>query len=68
MKIINKSELRIEYKQKRKDMPMDDVASKSKNAQNILLKSDIYKNAKTIMIYIACIYYSNIVSACCKFP
>ena len=51
MKIINKSELRIEYKQKRKDMPMDDVASKSKNAQNILLKSDIYKNAKTIMIY-----------------
>ena len=51
MKSFNKSELRLEYKQKRKQMTKDDVVSKSKNAQKMFLKSKIYQTAKTIMLY-----------------
>ncbi len=46
-----KSNLRNTYKQKRKEMSLQDVKIKSISAANTFLSSDIYKNAKQIMLY-----------------
>lgn len=50
-KHIRKNNLRNKIKQKRKQMNPDDCFNKSKHAQKLFLQSSIYKNAKTIMLY-----------------
>ena len=46
-----KNNLRNTYKQKRKEMSVQDAKIKSLSAANTFLNSDIYKNAKQIMLY-----------------
>lgn len=48
---MNKSELRRINKEKRRSLSYDEIKEKSKKASVLFLKSDIYKNAKTIMLY-----------------
>lgn len=52
-KIIHKKKnsIRNEYKQKRKQMSASEVQQKSISAAKIFLSSDIYKDAKHIMLY-----------------
>lgn len=51
IKCKQKNQLRCKYKQKRKLMKAADVSQKSRMAQQMFLNSSIYKNAKTIMLY-----------------
>ena len=46
-----KNEIRKVYKLKRSSMDKAEVLEKSKKACKIFLKSDLYENAKTIMLY-----------------
>ncbi len=46
-----KNEIRNTYKQKRKQMSTREVKQKSTAAANLFLQSDIYKNAKQLMLY-----------------
>ena len=49
--MTSKSELRQYFKQLRRAMAYDDVLNKSKIMCDILLNTDIYKNANNIMLY-----------------
>ena len=46
-----KSELRLIYKNKRKELSKTEAAEKSKAAQTEFLNSPIYKKAETVMLY-----------------
>lgn len=46
-----KSKLREIYKTRRREMSLEDVALKSRDACKLFLESDLYKNAKAIMLY-----------------
>ena len=48
---MNKCELRRINKEKRRNLFVEEIKEKSEKASEIFLKSDIYKNAKTIMLY-----------------
>lgn len=49
--IMTKAEIRAVYKEKRSSIRTDEVLQKSKIIQDAFLASDIYKNAKQIMLY-----------------
>ena len=46
-----KNKLREIYKAKRREITSEEVATKSKKACEFFLESDLYKNAKTLMLY-----------------
>ncbi len=48
---MNKCELRRINKEKRQSLSDDEIKEKSKKASQFFLESDIYKKAKTIMLY-----------------
>ncbi len=46
-----KNKIRMELKEQRRNMTVEDAVEKSDLAAEIFLKSTIYKNAKTLMLY-----------------
>lgn len=45
--------LRKEYKNKRSSLAIEDIENKSFSAQKLFLQSDLYKNSKCLMVYMA---------------